>query len=163
MTASEAARGRVRGRSSRAESRLGTADAARELRPDDLPLEHTFETTATTPDGEPTPVVAQTHAGNPAPAQPLPPTAAQLAAADRGPSDALDAGAVGEHTAGQKHRPIAWVVVAIIIIGFIVAGFGLVATAWWLFGLGLGVVVVGVIVGWAGHIMADTTVDRVAS
>ena len=159
MTASEAARGRIRGRRDRARA----VGAAREFRPDDLPLEHTFEATAATPDGEPTRVVAQTHAGNPAPSEPLPPTAAQVAAADRGPSDALDAGAVGEHTAGQKHRPIAWVVVAIIVIGFILAGFGLVATAWWLFGLGLGVVVVGVIVGWAGHIMADTTVDRVAS
>lgn len=129
------------------------------------PLEERFETTAPNADGEPTHVEATTHAGNPAPAEQFPLTPGQVEALDSGPTDSLSVaeGGGGGHKAGQRHRPIAWFVVALVAGAFIVAGFGIVLGSWWVFGLGLGLVVVGVIIGWAGNILADTTVDHVSS
>jgi hypothetical protein len=60
-----------------------------------------------------------------------------------------------EHRAHARGRPIAWVVVALIIAGACVSGISLIRAAPWLFWTGVGVVVVGVILGRTTHSMRD--------
>ena len=64
-----------------------------------------------------------------------------------------------------KGRPISWVVVVLVSGGFLVAGVGLATATAWLFVVGLAIVVLGGIVGWATHAMADSTarVERKAA
>lgn len=58
--------------------------------------------------------------------------------------------------ASTRGRPISWAVVAVILIGFIIGGLGLVfGPTWWLFWVGAIIVVVGTAVGWATGIMED--------
>ncbi len=53
-------------------------------------------------------------------------------------------------------RPASWVATCIIVVGFIVGGFGLVTgPTWWLFWTGAGIVVLGALFGAANHIMDD--------
>lgn len=54
-------------------------------------------------------------------------------------------------------RPIAWVVVAVIVVGTIVGGIALIVAQPWLFYVGAAIIVVGAIVGWATHAMVDTS------
>jgi hypothetical protein len=55
-----------------------------------------------------------------------------------------------------RGRPMSWVVVALVILGFLVGGLGLMAgPSWWLFWTGAGLVLVGIVVGWATGIMED--------
>ena len=56
-----------------------------------------------------------------------------------------------------KGRPISWVVVVLVSGGFVLAGIGLATATAWLFVAGLAVVVLGGIVGWFTHAMADST------
>ena len=60
-----------------------------------------------------------------------------------------------QHTAHARGRPIAWIVVAVIIAGTCVSGISLIVAAPWLFWTGVGVVVVGVILGRTTHAMRD--------
>jgi len=54
-----------------------------------------------------------------------------------------------------RGRPISWAVVTVVIIGFIVAGIGLIVATPWVFYLGAGLVAAGTLIGWATHAMAD--------
>jgi hypothetical protein len=60
-----------------------------------------------------------------------------------------------QHSAHARGRPIAWIVVAMIIAGTCVSGISLIVAAPWLFWTGVGVVVVGVILGRTTHAMRD--------
>jgi len=60
-----------------------------------------------------------------------------------------------QHSAHARGRPIAWVVVAVIIAGTCVSGISLIVAAPWLFWTGVGVVIVGVILGCATHALRD--------
>ena len=53
-------------------------------------------------------------------------------------------------------RPVSWVAVGIIMAAFLVGGFGLVlGPTWWLFWLGVGIVVVGGIMALSSRILDD--------
>jgi hypothetical protein len=53
-------------------------------------------------------------------------------------------------------RPGSWVTTGIVIVGFTIGGIALpVGPVWWLFWLGVGIVLLGVIVGAAVHIFDD--------
>jgi hypothetical protein len=53
-------------------------------------------------------------------------------------------------------RPASWVTTAIVIVGFVIGGIALpVGPVWWLFWLGVGIVVLGTIIGAAVHIFDD--------
>jgi hypothetical protein len=53
-------------------------------------------------------------------------------------------------------RPASWVAVSIIIAGFIIGGIALpIGPTWWLFWLGVGIVVVGGIFAASVHILDD--------
>jgi hypothetical protein len=53
-------------------------------------------------------------------------------------------------------RPVSWVAVSTIMIGFVVGGLALVfGTIWWLFWTALGLVVAGGLLGLATHITDD--------
>lgn len=53
-------------------------------------------------------------------------------------------------------RPTSWVAVAVIVIGFTVGGIALpIGPTWWLFWVGVGIVVVGVIIATAGRVLDD--------
>jgi hypothetical protein len=54
-------------------------------------------------------------------------------------------------------RPIAWIVVAIIVAGSIVGGVALIVAQPWLFYVGAGIIVFGAILGWATKAMVDTS------
>jgi len=56
-----------------------------------------------------------------------------------------------------KGRPVSWAVVVLVCAGFIAGGIGLVVSLPWLFFVGVGVAVLGGIVGWVTHAMADVT------
>ncbi len=64
---------------------------------------------------------------------------------------------IAERGGHIKGRPISWVVVTIVCGGFLAAGIGVVLATLWLFYLGAGIVVLGTILGWATHAMADVT------
>jgi hypothetical protein len=69
----------------------------------------------------------------------------------------LDAQVTPAHEPEAHHgRPASWVTAAIVIVGFLIGGIALPAgPVWWLFWLGTGIVVLGVIVGAAVHIFDD--------
>lgn len=76
------------------------------------------------------------------------------------PGHAQTAAAATEPSAGYhqgKHgRPVSWVAVTIVMIGFIVGGAGLVAgPTWWLFWLGGGLAAVGGIFALGSGIFND--------
>jgi hypothetical protein len=62
-----------------------------------------------------------------------------------------------QHSTHDRGRPIAWIVVAIIIAGTCIGGASLIAAAPWLFWTGVGVVFVGVVLGRVTHAMRDET------
>jgi hypothetical protein len=66
--------------------------------------------------------------------------------------------ALPKHEQNHRGKPSSWAVVAIITAGFCVGGAALVlGPAWWMFGLGGGIVIVGGLIGWAIGIMEDYT------
>ena len=53
-------------------------------------------------------------------------------------------------------RPVSWVAVALIMVGFLVGGLALIFhTNWWLFWVGVGLVVVGGLIALATNIFED--------
>jgi hypothetical protein len=53
-------------------------------------------------------------------------------------------------------RPASWVAVSIIVVGFVIGGIALpIGPTWWLFWLGVGIVVVGGIFAASVHILDD--------
>jgi hypothetical protein len=76
----------------------------------------------------------------------------------------------GGHSATQAHmggghgaqgRPISWLSVLIICIGFTVGGIGLCLNpTWWLFWTGIGIIVVGGIMALACGIMEDYSCEE---
>ncbi|HET9187192.1 MAG TPA: HGxxPAAW family protein [Acidothermaceae bacterium] len=68
-----------------------------------------------------------------------------------------DSTSVAEWNGHIKGRPISWVVVVLVCVGFVAAGVGLVASRPWLFYVGVGVVALGAILGAITHAMADVT------
>ena len=66
-----------------------------------------------------------------------------------------------EHAAALLHesfhgRPVSWVAVAVIIIGFIIGGAALVpGPTWWLFWTGVGIALVGVGIGASTKMVDD--------
>jgi hypothetical protein len=64
---------------------------------------------------------------------------------------------IGEHGGHIKGRPISWIVVVMVAGGFLTGGLGLVLDVQGLFLVGIGAVVVGGILGWITHAMADVT------
>ena len=85
--------------------------------------------------------------------------AASSAMADAGDTGArgLDAQIAPSYVHEAHHgRPASWVAVSIIIVGFIIGGIALpVGPVWWLFWLGVGIVVVGGIFALSVHILDD--------
>ena len=63
-----------------------------------------------------------------------------------------------QHSAHARGRPIAWIVVAVIIAGTCTSGISLIMATPWLFWTGVGIVVGGVILGRATHAMRDEMV-----
>jgi hypothetical protein len=64
----------------------------------------------------------------------------------------------GQTYGHQAHhgRPASWVAVSIIIIGFCVGGIALpIGPTWWLFWVGVAIVVIGGIMAMAAHILDD--------
>lgn len=72
-------------------------------------------------------------------------------------SRGLDAQIAPSYVHEAHHgRPSSWVAVSIIIAGFVVGGIALpVGPTWWLFWLGVGIVVVGSIFAASVHILDD--------
>lgn len=63
---------------------------------------------------------------------------------------------VTQHAAGHHGRTSSWIVVTIIVIGFIVGGVAmLIGPTWWVFWLGTGIVVLGSIAGAAIRLFDD--------
>jgi hypothetical protein len=60
-----------------------------------------------------------------------------------------------QHRAHERGRPIAWVVVGVIILGSCASGISLIESAPWLFWTGVGLVVLSMIVGRASLAMRD--------
>lgn len=61
---------------------------------------------------------------------------------------------------GGQGRPITWIAVLVICIGFTVAGVALcMDPTWWLFWTGCGVTAAGCIFAWAAGIMEDYSVE----
>lgn len=61
---------------------------------------------------------------------------------------------------GSSGRPVSWIAVAIIVLGFTLGGLGMVlGPTWWLFWVGVAVTVAGLIFAWAIGIMEDYTED----
>ena len=53
-------------------------------------------------------------------------------------------------------RPVSWVAVSIIMVGFLIGGLALIfGTIWWLFWTGLGLVVVGTLLAASTNIFED--------
>jgi hypothetical protein len=72
---------------------------------------------------------------------------------------------VGERAGHIKARPVSWIVVILVCVGFLVAGIGLIVATPWVFWVGMGVVAAGVVLGGLTHAMADVTarVERKAA
>lgn len=68
-----------------------------------------------------------------------------------------DSTSIAEWNGHVKGRPISWVVVGLVCVGFLAAGIGLVASRPWLFFVGVGLVALGAILGGLTHAMADVT------
>lgn len=64
---------------------------------------------------------------------------------------------VSENFGHIAARPVSWVVVLLVCVGFLVAGIGLIAATPWVFWVGAGVVAAGTILGGVTHAMADMT------
>jgi len=64
---------------------------------------------------------------------------------------------IDEHFGHILARPVSWVVVFLVCVGFLVAGLGLIAASPVVFWIGVGVVAAGTIVGGVTHAMADVT------
>jgi hypothetical protein len=63
---------------------------------------------------------------------------------------------VAEAHAGHLGRPVSWVAVTIIIIGFVVGGVAMVVgPTWWAFWLGTGIALVGCLLAASTHIFDD--------
>ena len=79
-----------------------------------------------------------------------------VAAGDTGASN-LDVRTEQSYEHEEYHgRPASWVVSATVIVGFIIGGIALpIGPSWVLFWVGTGIVVVGIILGAAAHIMDD--------
>ena len=60
-----------------------------------------------------------------------------------------------QHSAHARGRPVAWIVVAVILTGTCASGISLIMAAPWLFWTGVGVVVGGIMLGRATHAMRD--------
>jgi hypothetical protein len=61
---------------------------------------------------------------------------------------------------GGQGRPITWIAVLLICVGFTVGGIGLcLDPTWWLFYTGLGVAIGGGIFAWAVGIMEDYSTE----
>jgi hypothetical protein len=83
------------------------------------------------------------------------------------PTSVAETGDTGAHgldaQTGQSYgheahhgRPASWVAVSIIIIGFCVGGIALpIGPTWWLFWVGVGIVVIGGIMAMSTHILDD--------
>ncbi|WP_083521505.1 HGxxPAAW family protein [Arthrobacter luteolus] len=56
---------------------------------------------------------------------------------------------IHDETIGHGNTPAAWTCVLIMIVGGLVSSIGFVMASWVVFGSGLGLMVVGLIVGWA--------------
>ena len=70
----------------------------------------------------------------------------------------LDAQIGPQHGTHATHhgRPVSWVAVSIIVVGFVVGGIAFpIGPTWWLFWVGAGIVVLGAIIGAAVHIFDD--------
>jgi len=62
---------------------------------------------------------------------------------------------------GAQGRPISWLSVLIICVGFTVGGFGLCLNpTWWMFWTGVGIIVVGGIMALACGIMDDYSTEE---
>jgi hypothetical protein len=81
------------------------------------------------------------------------------------PAHDADLSIAESHGGHIKGRPVSWTVVVMVSGGFLVAGIGLATATPWLFIAGLAVVLLGGILGWATHAMADVTarVERKAA
>jgi hypothetical protein len=77
-------------------------------------------------------------------------------AESRAPNQFHRSGSSG-HSAHQATRPVAWLIVGMIVGGFVIAGIGLIEAMPWLFFVGVGVVLVGSAWAKAAHIMADSS------
>lgn len=113
------------------------------------------------PAGEP--AHAQTHGDMAHRCEPSAPRVVGIRAETSTARSALDeqsAYGVGfdQHYAHARGRPIAWVVVAVIIAGTCVCGISLIVAAPWLFWAGVGIVVVGIVIGRVTHAMRDEMV-----
>jgi hypothetical protein len=64
-----------------------------------------------------------------------------------------------QHSAHARGRPIAWVVVAIIVAATCGCGTALILAAPWLFWTGVAVALLGIIVGRATHAFRDAAAD----
>jgi hypothetical protein len=62
---------------------------------------------------------------------------------------------------GANGRPISWLAVVIICVGFTAGGLGLTMhTTWWLFWAGVGVTALGSVLGFAVNLMDDYTTEE---
>lgn len=80
----------------------------------------------------------------------------ETTAGDMEPRGQAELTGQGEADEEFHGRPTSWAAVTIIVIGFIVGGIALcVGPKWWLFWLGVGIVVLGALYGAATHILDD--------
>jgi hypothetical protein len=58
----------------------------------------------------------------------------------------------------RQHAPVlGWIVVAVIAAGFLIGGISLIYSAVWLFFIGVGIIVIGIIWSWSTHIVARSS------
>lgn len=61
----------------------------------------------------------------------------------------------------HRGRPSSWVAVIIMLAGFAVGGMGLITGLWWMFWLGLAIVVLGGIIALVVDVFSDVTLDPI--
>ena len=62
---------------------------------------------------------------------------------------------------GSQGRPVSWIAVTVIILGFTIGGVALViGPMWWLFWVGVAVTAAGSILAWSVDIMEDYTTEE---